>query len=253
MKKFFVCLICLVGFGADGFAQTTYGQSGLLHMASADMEERGTLMVGTNYLNEHNTSTKWNYDTFNYYFNLTPLPWLEFNYTCTLFHRPLEVETAYFNCQDRHFGARLRVWKEGWVSDWTPQVVVGTSDPSASSSFLYNGELNVKKNGHFNRWYGAMSKHFTVRQWGEVGAHVGYVYGKHSGNEWNGVQVGANFQFNREGCSVLNGLNVMAEYDSRDVNVGLRYSTPWRINAMVELQRCKYVSAGVYCKLHLYK
>lgn len=50
----------------------------------------------------------------------------------------------------------------------------------------------------------------------------------------------------------VNGLNLMAEYDSRTLNVGGTYSI-WkdRINFVVELNDGKYFSGGVYFKVCL--
>lgn len=50
----------------------------------------------------------------------------------------------------------------------------------------------------------------------------------------------------------INGLNLMAEYDSRTFNVGGTYSI-WkdRINLVAELNNGKYFSDGVYFKLCL--
>jgi hypothetical protein len=52
--------------------------------------------------------------------------------------------------------------------------------------------------------------------------------------------------------NALNGLNLMAEYDARTCNVGFEYSF-WKdyINAIVELNRCKYFSGGLAFKIHL--
>jgi hypothetical protein len=51
-------------------AQTTGGVAGLLHMPSADMERQGTVVLGGNYLEEHNnnlalSSKIGGYNTFN--------------------------------------------------------------------------------------------------------------------------------------------------------------------------------------------
>ena len=51
----------------------------------------------------------------------------------------------------------------------------------------------------------------------------------------------------------VNNLNLMAEYDSKSINCGFEYSF-WKdyINAIVELNRCKYFSGGlVHSKYHL--
>lgn len=50
----------------------------------------------------------------------------------------------------------------------------------------------------------------------------------------------------------VDGLNLMVEYDARTCNVGFEYSF-WKdyINAVVELNRCKYFSGGIVFKVHL--
>ena len=62
----------------------------------------------------------WDYDTGNYFINITIFPWLEVGYTCTLHKAPYgstyypeSVWGKYCN-QDRQFSGRLRLWKEGW-------------------------------------------------------------------------------------------------------------------------------------------
>lgn len=72
----------------------------------------------------------------------------------------------------------------------------------------------------------------------------------------NGPAVGVNFHFYLSGTNffvkALNNLNVMAEYDSRTINCGLKYSF-WKdyINAVVEMTECKHLSGGVIFKVHL--
>lgn len=45
-----------------------------------------------------------------------------------------------FRNQDRNFSGRLRLWKEGWWKEWTPQLVLGANDPG---SFDNNGGGNI--------------------------------------------------------------------------------------------------------------
>lgn len=50
----------------------------------------------------------------------------------------------------------------------------------------------------------------------------------------------------------VNGLNVIAEYDSYSVNCGIGYNF-WKdyIGGVVELTQCKYPSAGMVFRIHL--
>jgi Bacterial putative lipoprotein (DUF940). len=81
-----------------------------------------------------------------------------------------------FRNQDRQFSARLRVWKEGWWKEWTPQIVVGANDPSTNDvlgdpnkdDYGSTGTSSVG-NGHWNRYYIVATKHFGVKNVGDWG------------------------------------------------------------------------------------
>ena len=51
---------------------------------------------------------------------------------------------------------------------------------------------------------------------------------------------------------MINGLNLMAEYDARTVNIGAHYQL-WKdhINLIAELNNGKYFSGGIYFKIHM--
>ena len=76
--------------------------------------------------------------------------------------------------QDRQFSGRLRIWKEGWWKEWTPQIVLGANDPS-TNDILGNsdkddygiGGVGEMGNGHWNRYYIAGTKHFLFQKIGE--------------------------------------------------------------------------------------
>ena len=211
-------------------AQYVYGTTGLLHAPSADMQRDKTFLCGFSYLQVAATPKHWNYDTWNYYINITLFPWLEVGYTCTL-HKIGLPQYGYsykFRNQDRQFSARLRVWKEGWWKEWTPQIVVGANDPSTNDVL---GDPNKDDYG------------FTGT------SSVG-------NGHWNGPVAGVNFQFALPATSfwmkAVNGLNVIAEYDSYSVNCGIGYNF-WKdyISGVVELTQCKYPSAGMVFRIHL--
>lgn len=186
-------------------------------------------------------------------------------YTCTL-HKIGLPQYGYsykFRNQDRQFSARLRVWKEGWWKEWTPQIVVGANDPSTNDvlgdpnkdDYGFTGTSSVG-NGHWNRYYIVATKHFGVKNVGELGMHFGYVYNKRLDYHRNGPVAGVNFQFALPATSfwmkAVNGLNVIAEYDSYSVNCGIGYNF-WKdyISGVVELTQCKYPSAGMVFRIHL--
>lgn len=259
IKRLFIFLAFIVMFQLATYGQFIYGGTGLLHMPTADMQRDKTVMAGASYLDVAATPGEWDYNTWNYYLNLTIFPWLEVGYVCTLLKMAvpeLQLPNKFRN-QDRHFAVRLRLWKEGWWKPWTPQVVLGTNDPGTSSHSNGFGSASATGNGYWNRYYLDMSKHFSWKQVADIGVHAAYLYNRRELYHYNGPAVGANLRFNLPessfGNRLLNGLNLMVEYDSCTVNVGGSYSV-WkdRINVVAELNQCKHLSAGMYFKLCLF-
>ena len=255
MLRKLLLVACLMLVGLTAMAQFTYGTTGLLHMPTADMQKDKTFMAGGGYLNKHATPSRWDYNTWNYYINITFFPWLEVAYTCTIFDEWLANRKVHMINQDRSFHGRLRIWKEGWWKEWTPQIVVGVNDFTTGAGTDY-GEMAVEGdgNGYLNRYYIAATKHLSW--YGEWGIHAAYVYNKRGKDKLNGVAFGVDYQFALKGeepwQKVVNGLNLMAEYDSKSVNIGAKYAL-WKdhINIITELRECKYPSVGVYFKVHL--
>ena len=123
-------------------------------MPTADMQKDKTVMLGGNVLDKHPLSTYWNNKnytyTYNYYINVTIFPWLEVAYTCTLVkgvkgnYWP-EQTWGKFRNQDRNFSGRLRLWKEGWWKEWTPQLVLGANDPGSLIIMVVVISILIKK------------------------------------------------------------------------------------------------------------
>lgn len=253
-------------------AQSVYGSTGLLRIPTANMQRDKTFMFGANMIDVNTLSHYWTRSeyhphTFNYFVNVTILPWLEVAYTCTLVkgihgstYWPERTWGKFVN-QDRAFSARLRLWKEGWWKEWTPQVVLGTVDPGSHS---LNGGGDIDFGGgssgnhnYLTRYYVAATKHLDFDRVGELGIHAAFVMGRAMGEEeFQGPAVGANFRFHLPESSFLNkavnGLDLIAEYDACTINCGLKYSV-WkdRINAVVELNEGRYWSTGIYFKVCL--
>ena len=164
-----------------------------------------------------------------------------------------------FRNQDRNFSGRLRLWKEGWWKEWTPQLVLGANDPG---SFDNNGGGNINFNqeagthNYFNRFFLAATKHLFFQNVGELGLHMAYIYSRATGLNYEGPALGVNFRCclpdTSLGNKILNGLNLMAEYDARTINIGFNYAV-WkdRFNLIAELNDGKYLSAGLYFKICL--
>lgn len=114
------------------------------------------------------------------------------------------------------------------------------------------------QNNHFTRYYLAATKHFDFNGVGMLGIHAAYVdYRACWYPHYKRPAVGVNFKFQMPAkdnlaIKALNGLNVMAEYDARTINIGAHYQL-WKdhINLIAELNDGKYFSGGIYFKIHL--
>lgn len=273
MKKL-ILLSFLCGFLANPvYAQFEVGTVGLLHLPTADMEADGTFRVGGGWLNKEATPARWDYNTYNYYIDVTLFDFLEISYDLTLFsgkaiadryQLPESIFKKWTN-QDRNFSARLRLVREGQFWDWMPQVVIGGNDVAHTidSNKISDGAGVWNKeggNGSFGRIYLAMTKHLDFQNWGRLGVHAALMSNdkKKSDYRYKGLGVGADFRFqtgeDRNGIlhQLLNGLDLKAEYDSRNVNVGFtEYLFKDRFELTTELYACKYPSVGVTYKVKL--
>ena len=264
MKRLKFIIILLITFISSN-AQTHYGTTGLLHMPTADMNDDKTFMFGSTLMHPNTLPSKewWgNYHTFNYYLNITIFPWLEIGYTCVLvkgkpgiYHWPEQTWGKFVN-QDRSFHGKLRIWKEGWWKEWTPQISIGLNDPTTGSWEGGGSSNNERLNGFFCRYYIAATKHILFKNYGNLGAHFAYVYNKKVVNHLNGFAFGLNYRFNLPTTNsinkIVNGLNIMIDYDTKYSSFGFCYST-WkdRINLYADLYDCKHFSGGIQFKIPL--
>jgi len=261
-KKEFLCVLMLITT-LCAQAQFPYGTTGLLHMPTADMQKDKTFMFGGSFLNKNVTPNYWSYNTYNYYINITLLPFLEVGYTCTL-NKALSGSTYYpkfvwgkYCNQDRQFSIRLRILKEEQFWKYMPAIVLGGNDVTTNDYGSENHISTVESegNGHWNRYYIAMTKHTIYNNIGTLGIHIAYLYNKREDYHINGPAIGGNFRFSlQEGNlkKVINGLNLIAEYDSKTFNTGFKYSL-WKdhINFITELNNFNYLSGGIYFKVYL--
>lgn len=263
MRKFLLSFFLLTGALQLIHAQYVYGTTGLLHMPTADMQHDKTFLFGGSFLHDEATPSAFFYNTYNYYINITFFPWLEVAYICTLNkgypsnYWPPQTWGKHTN-QDRQFAARLRLWKEGQGKVWMPQIVFGANDPG-THEYAGGGDIvsvGETGNGFWQRYYIAVTKHIDFKHIGNLGIHAAYVYNKRKDYHLNGPALGVNFQLHlsedKTWKKMLNGLNLMGEYDSRTVNIGASYAI-WKdyINLIAEMTECKYFSGGVFFKVHL--
>lgn len=260
MFKLKICLITISLFFSINTikAQLTDGMTGLLHLVNAEVQKDGTFMLGGNMLHKENIPNQhwWstntgNYNTYNYYLNITLFDRIEVAYICTLIkgrkNWPSSTWGKFVN-QDRHFAGKIQLIKEGEWWKHMPAITIGVSDPTTGSQSdgYYYGGVSGSGNGFFNRWFLAMTKHFNI-PYGELGVHVTYLYNKRTDYPLNGPGFGINFR-----PHLHKNLNLIAEYDAKTFNIGATYAL-WadHFNLLVELQEGKYISAGLVYKVNL--
>ena len=242
-KLLFICLFLFSSLLLS--AQLTLGTSGLLNSPSADMQPDKTVMIGGNFLNDHITPGGFPYDTYNYFLNITFLPFLEVAYTCTLFKATdtfVPEKKGRFVNQDRSFSVRLRLLRE---RKYLPAIVVGSNDlytQSGGGKILSEGSGNQ----YFSRFYASASKYVSVSKLEKVGLHVSYMYNRRTSNHLNGFAGGISYR-----PSFAPDLNLIAQYASRSFCVGANYLLLRHLFMQVLLQDGKYFSGGLAYKIYL--
>lgn len=221
-------------------AQSTLGVTGLLNSPSATMYPDGTVKIGGNFLNTNMTPDTWNYNTFNYYVNITFVPFFEVALTNTAFKLR---GSSTFNNIDRSISVRLRVLKE---HRFLPSVVVGSNDilTSTSSDNYFSPD---RGNKYFGMHYVATSKHFNFYE-NKLGIHAAYnLLASKKQTLNNPVSGGITFT-----PSFARNLAVIAEYDTKDFNFGGSYMFFKTFYLQVFVQEFKYLSFGGHFVISLF-
>lgn len=263
-RKLILSTLILLLVASVSRAQFAGCSTGLLQMPTADMQDDGTFMITNNFLNKHSLpSSGWDYNTFQYGIYVSFWNRIEIGYVCTIFNGawspvPEEEKSERLRVmrnQDRHFVGRVCLLREGEFGlNWMPALVVGVVDPTTGSrgKDYFSGNVSGLRNGYFNRHYVVLTKHFMT-SWGPLGAHAGYQFNRRIDYPINGPCAGVNWSpiwLKHHG--ILDEVNVIAEYDSRTVNLGFIASI-WenRFEAMFELQNFQWVNFGLRYKLRL--
>ncbi len=213
-------------------AQSTAGITGLLNSPSAEMSQDGTVKFGGNILNKELTPDYWNYHTINYFLTITFLPFCEVSLTNTA----LDLwQEGRFSNVDRSINFKLRPLKEG---RYWPAVAIGSNDFITTSSQLVTP---VGGNRFFGKIYLALSKHFNINGH-TIGLHTAYNYITSSSLDID-FPVSGGLSYSP---AFYNKMNVIAEYDTRNFNVGANIIVLKYIYLQVLMQNLQYMSIGVH-------
>jgi hypothetical protein len=194
--------------------QQYVGQSGMIHVPTADMDTAGVARVGLHYIPKEMMPDQMLYDNEKFnsltnYLSLTAFRWVQVSYGYTLWkmHRNLrKYNKSGFYSKDRYFSLKFQPIRE---DQWWPSVVIGGNDVWGASDGGESGS------NYYRNYYIALSKHVTL---GDqlIGGHVAYRKWKLDSNrKWDGVVGGITVN-----PSFYRPLRLMCEWDGNEVNVG---------------------------------
>lgn len=205
-------------------AQYSMGNTGLLNIPTADMQETGTFMGGGNYL--PNGMTPFSFNTGNYFVNVTFLSILELSYRCTLLKTTrYDGKQGYFQ-QDRSMSARIRPLKE---KKYLPSIVIGTNDPFKDTGTNY-----------FATVYGVLTKSFSIIQGDRLAVSAGYYIPLNNHSVQKGPFGG--ISYSPASCREV---AFMVEYDSDGINVGAAARIWKHLSIHVFTREFNCISGGI--------
>lgn len=230
----FILIFLLSAVTLLGKAQSTVGNTGLLNIPSANMQKDGTFVVGGNYLPEEFTPANFSYPTGNYFLNLTFLPFLEVTYRCTFFKT---MKTGRYTQQDRTFAVRLQLLKE---KKYLPAIVVGGND-------IYSEYMSEGKNQYLGSLFAVGTKTLRVNDH-DFAFTLGYGFKYYNANQLQGLFGGISYT-----PSFMRSVRIMADYDTKSVNVGASVLFFKHLSVNAFLNDGKWFVGGVAYKLYLKK
>lgn len=246
MRRLVICLLVGLLMVCTIQAQEYTGITGMIHVPTAEMASEGDARIGVSFLNREFMPDMINfegekYDSFNHYLAITPFPWIELAYVCTLVkdYKNLDKsqKVGYYQ-KDRFFAVKLRPLKEG---RYWPAVAIGTQDP---------GRTVPDESGdyaYFQNYYIAATKHW--RPGGhELGFHLTYRYYRSDHNrKWNGVVGGVTYR-----PAFASNCRALVEYTGNDVNVGVDCLLWKHLFIQAALQNGRYFSGGLRFQMNLF-
>ena len=206
----------------------------LIAFLENNLQADGTVRIGANFLNDRLTPATFDYHTFNYYLNVTFLPFLEVALTSTAFMN--ERRTAFVN-EDRSVSVRVRLLGERRVR---PAIAVGSNDLFTSSDGGRFSTSGGEGNQYFGSTYVALSKHF-VFSGHRFGVHLAYNVSMNDRFRIDSP-VSGGVSFSPRFCRRM---NLIAEYDTRCFNLGANALIARHVFVQVLLQKLRYPSCGL--------
>lgn len=217
-------ILCLLAFTPTLHAQYAMGNTGLMNIPTGDMQEPGTFLLGGNYLPDG--MTPFNFNTGNYFANISLFSFVELSYRCTLLKTErYDGRRGYFQ-QDRSMTARIRPLKEG---KYWPAVVIGINDPFRNTGINY-----------YSTVYGVLTKGFSLTEGDRLSLTAGYFCPLNEHSVQDGLFGGVSYS-----PAWCRELLVSAEYDTQGFNVGTAFRLWRHVSLHVFTREFKSLSGGI--------
>lgn len=247
MKIIVICFLVMMSCCPVLQAQDYSGVTGMIHVPTAEMATEGEARIGFYFMNKEFLPDTYQYEgekynTTNHFLAITPFPWIEIGYVCTILKVENNDGSVGYDKKDRYFHIKVRPLKEGKL--W-PAVAIGVQDPGRKVNESYvEGKYPV--NNYFQNYYVAASKHILYKQ-NEFGLHLTYRYFISDFNaKWRGIAAGITYR-----PSFARNLRAIIEYTGNDINIGADCLL-WRyLFLQASLQDGKYFTGGLCFKINL--
>lgn len=195
--------LSLLFANAPCYSQTVIGTPGLMNIPTAEVRKGCTFDGGISVMQSQLQDPNMDYYTGLYYINFSPFSFFDLTLRETLV-KNWKNGTFKFREQDRSLTLRVQPIREK-EGKWWPSVLIGSND-----FFSAHG------NSYYAAVYGVVTKTLPVKGFGKFSASLGYAHPIFSGTLYNGVFGGASFS-----PAFAPMARIMAEYDTRGVNVGI--------------------------------
>jgi len=210
------------------------------------MNHEGDAHIGSHFLNQAmmpDTGFLFKgekYNTFDYYFSVTPYSWLELSYTVTRrkCNREISGEVGYWR-KDRYFSIKVRPLKEG---KYHPSIAIGCND--AGTTAFKKNQTDVQL--YFTNIYLAATKHFSFGG-NELGVNLAYRhYFRDYNSKWNGVVGGISFR-----PAFFPQARAIVEYTGNEFLLGADALLWQHVLIQASVKDFKYVNFGLCLQLNM--
>lgn len=237
-KQILLILFTIFISGIKTRAQSPTGTGGVLLTPNAYFQSDGLIQIGGNHLPYALLPPNWTGDSYNYYVNLTFLPFLELTYLQTFINSLHDGKGGYkqFSGQDRAISARIALFKE---KKYRPAIAIGGYD------LISHIDEEVESNQYFSSLFVTTSKTIHIKKQ-NLCLNLGYGFKEIRHTNITGLFGSLVYQPLGD-----KRLEALLEYDTKRINYGVR--TLWfkHLSTYICLYDCKHLSGGLSYSIQL--